>query len=51
VRRFNRRFTVATKKKSPRGGSKRGKLKIGKSRKGWTHTQTRNSVKKKLSAK
>ncbi len=35
-------------KKTSRGGSKRGKLKKGKSRKGWTHTQTRNTVKKKL---
>jgi hypothetical protein len=42
---------VPTQKKSPRGGSKRGKVKPGKSRKGWSHSHTRNSVKKKLRAK
>jgi hypothetical protein len=39
---------VPKAKKTSRGGSKRGKLKIGKSRKGWTHSHTRNSVKKAL---
>ncbi len=34
-------------KKTSRGGSKRGKLKKGISRKRWSHTHTRNSVKKK----
>ena len=42
---------MPTKKKSPRGASKRGKFKPGKNRKGWSHTQTRNTVKKKLKAK
>ncbi len=36
-------------KKTSRGGSKRGKLKSGTSRKGWSHSHTRNSVKKKTS--
>lgn len=35
-------------KKHTRGGSKKGKLKPGKSRKGWSHSHTRNSVKKAL---
>jgi len=41
---------VTKRQKTTRGGSKRGKLKKGKSRKGWTHSHTRNSVKKKLQA-
>ncbi len=35
-------------KPNARGQSKRGKLKSGMSRKGWSHTHTRNTVKKKL---
>lgn len=34
------------KAKNTRGGSKKGKLKPGKNRKGWGHRQTRLSVKK-----
>ncbi|MDJ0976477.1 MAG: hypothetical protein QNJ98_18605 [Planctomycetota bacterium] len=37
-------------KKTSRGGSKRGKLKSGKNRKGWSHSHKRNSVKKKTKA-
>ena len=39
---------MSKRTKTSRGGSKRGKLKKGKNRKGWTHSQTRNTVKKKL---
>ncbi len=39
---------VPRAKKTSRGGSKRGKLKIGKNRKGWSHSQKRNTVKKAL---
>ena len=35
-------------KKTSRGGSKRGKLKKGKNSKGWSHSHTRNIVKKAL---
>lgn len=38
-------------KTTSRGGSKRGKLKKGLSRKGWSHSHTRNTVKKKLKVK
>lgn len=39
---------MARAKKTSRGGSKRGKLKKGISRNGFSHSHTRNSVKKKL---
>lgn len=35
-------------KKTSRGGSKRGKVKPGKNRKGWSHNQKRKSVKKSM---